>query len=314
MTAMPGRRTLLFGAATALMTGASPLAVLRLGDQKGGLEALLDAAGELRDLPYRLEIAQFVAAAPLLEALNAGAIDVAAAGDAPTTFALANGAPARIVSAHRSNGAGTALLVPPDSPLRSVSDLHGRRIATGRGSIGHALVLSLLRRAGMPLNAVRFAFLLPADGKVALLSGAVDAWSSWGVYVAQARLVDGWRVLADGSDGVLSGVSYLSALDTAILARRAALRDLVARAARARSWALANVDAYARAWSAQVGTSFAVARDAFATAPTEAVPITEDIIAEQQRITNLYVEAGVLPRHVDVRGFFDLSFNDALPA
>jgi sulfonate transport system substrate-binding protein len=288
--------------------------VLRLGDQKGGLEALLRAAGQLDGLPYRIEIAQFQAAAPLLEALNAGAVDIAFAGDAPTTFALANGTPAHIVSAHRSNGAGTALLVKPDSPVRTVADLQGRRIGTSRGSIGQALVLSALRANTLPLDAVKFAYLLPAEAKSALVSGGVDAWATWGVFVAQARLVDQYRPVVDGSNGILTGLGYLSALDTAIADRRPAVRDLIARAARAALWANAHVDDYARSWAGQVGVAFDVARLSFTTAPTLAVPIDAGVIADQQRTADLYTDGGLIARHIDVRGFFDASFNDAVLA
>jgi len=142
--------------------------VLRLADQKGGLASLLRAAGELEGIPYRLEVAQFQAAAPLFEALNAGAVDIAWAGDAPTTFALANGTPAHIVSAHRSNGAGTALVVKAASPVATVADLPGRIIGTSRGSIGQALAFAVLRANGLEAETVRFAYLLPADAKAAL--------------------------------------------------------------------------------------------------------------------------------------------------
>src|SRR5437764_1369263 len=62
---------------------------LKIGDQKGGSQAVMEAAGVLKDLPYRVEWRQFPAAAPLLEALNAGAIDSGFAGDAPPPFAFA---------------------------------------------------------------------------------------------------------------------------------------------------------------------------------------------------------------------------------
>ena len=310
------RRAWLAGASSLAVFGraraASP--VLRLGDQKGGVEALLHVAGELDNLPYRLEIAQFPAAAPLLEALNAGAVDIAWAGDAPTTFALANGTPAHIVSAHRSNGAGTALLVKQESPVRTVADLKGRRVGTSRGSIGHALVLSALRAAGLPATAVKFAYLLPAEAKSALESEGVDAWATWGVFVAQALLVDHYRQIADGSNGVLSGLGYLNALDTAIIGKRAAVADLVGRAARASRWSAGHVDDYARYWSGLVGVPFEVARLSLATSPALAVPIDSGVITDQQRTADLYAESGLISRHLDVSGFFDLSFNEAVGA
>jgi hypothetical protein len=75
-----------------------------------------------------------------------------------------------------------------------VADLQGRRIGTSRGSIGQALVLSALRANTLPLDAVKFAYLLPAEAKSALVSGGIDAWATWGVFVAQARLVDQYRI------------------------------------------------------------------------------------------------------------------------
>ena len=59
---------------------------LRAGDQKGGLKALLDAAGESKGLPYDIKWSEFPAAAPLAEALNARAIDFGVIGDAPLLF------------------------------------------------------------------------------------------------------------------------------------------------------------------------------------------------------------------------------------
>ena len=104
------RRTVLAGLAAAAAFGRPAAAdmVLRAGDQKGGTQSVMKAAGVLDGLPYRLEWSQFAAAAPLLEALNAGAVDLAFAGDAPTTFALAAGLPARIIAPIRTSGAGTA--------------------------------------------------------------------------------------------------------------------------------------------------------------------------------------------------------------
>jgi sulfonate transport system substrate-binding protein len=288
--------------------------VLRVGDQKGGVESMLRASGELENPPYRIEFVQFPAAAPVLEALNAGAVDVAWAGDAPTTFALANGTPAHIVSAHRSNGAGTALLVKPDSPIRTAADLKGRHIGTNRGSIGYALVISALRANGLPFDAVQFAYLLPADAKFALRSGAVDVWATWGVYVAQALLVDHSREILDGSNGLMSGLGYLSALDTAITDKRAAVGDLVARAARASRWAATHTDDYARYWSGLVGVSFDVAQLSLKTSPATAVRIDAGVIADQQRTADLYTDGGLIARHIDVHGYFDASFNDAVNA
>jgi sulfonate transport system substrate-binding protein len=117
---------------------------LRFGDSKGVMKALLTAAGELKDVRYRLEWAEFPATAPALEALSAGAIDLRLSAAAPLIFALAAGAPLKSVALLRTDspGAAVAILVLPDSPIHSTSDLRGRRIATNKGSVGHHLVLA----------------------------------------------------------------------------------------------------------------------------------------------------------------------------
>ena len=82
---------LLVLAATLLLACSSARAeeVLRVGDQKGNSQAVMEAAGVLKDVPYKIEWKEFPAAAPLLEALGAGAIETGVVGDAPFTFAAA---------------------------------------------------------------------------------------------------------------------------------------------------------------------------------------------------------------------------------
>lgn len=91
---------------------------LRIADQKGGMRSQLEAANALQNLPYDIKWAEFPAAAPLAEALNAGAVDAGIIGDAPLLFALANGAPVKAIAVDKSNPAGTAVLVSPGSTLK----------------------------------------------------------------------------------------------------------------------------------------------------------------------------------------------------
>ena len=67
-----------------------------------------------------------------------------------------------------------------------------------------------------------------------------------------------------------------------------------------------------RNWAGLVGARVDVARLSFTTAPTRPVPIDDGVIAAQQATADLYTDAGVIGRRLDVRGFFDASFNDAL--
>lgn len=181
--------------------------VLRAGDQKGGLRALLEAAGELKDLSYDIKWTEFPAAAPLAEALNADAVDFGPIGDAPLLFTLAAGSRVKAFAANRSDPYGTAILVTPQSTLKDASSLKGKSIATNRGSIGHYVTLKALEAVGLTADDVQIKFIPPADAKLALTQGAVDAWATWEPYTALAETSKHARVLVSGR-GLSSGLSF----------------------------------------------------------------------------------------------------------
>lgn len=311
---MTTRRTMLAGLSASMLIGSAraQATVLRVGDQKGGAQSLMKATGALDSMKAQVQWSQFSAAAPLLEALNADAIDCGFAGDAPTTFALAAGVSARIISPTRASGASTAIVVPEGSPIRSVADLKGRTVGTNRGSVGHSLVLAVIEAQGWAASDVKIANLLPSEARAALATGAVDAWSSWGVYVAQARLVDRARIVVDGRGGLMTGLSYLVASDTAIAHKRDALLDFTARLATARRWAATHQDEYAAVLAADIGVTAAVAQLIFERDTPMPVPIDEQVMQDQQKTVDRYVAAGVVRSRLDARRIFDASFNAAL--
>jgi sulfonate transport system substrate-binding protein len=308
------RRGLLIGSAALLAGAAAPLTpdtVLRVGDQKGGCQAVMKAAGALADLPYTIAWKQFAAAAPLLEALNADAVDIAAASDSPTTFALAAGLRGRVIGASRGTGAGTSIIVPANSPIQTMADLRGRKIGTNRGSVGHALVLAVAEKLAWGPDDFHIANLMPADAKAALASGAIDAWSTWNTYVAQARLNDGARVIVSGA-GLLSGLNFQTATLTAIDARAAALTDYLRRLNIAWRWAAANPDAYAAALANEIGVTVPVAKLAFQTDSPVPVVIDDTVVAAEQRTADRYLAAKLLRERLDATTVFDRSFNSTV--
>jgi sulfonate transport system substrate-binding protein len=182
--------------AFALQARAQARPLLKAGDQKGGLRALLEAAGGLEGLSYDIQWSEFPAAAPLAEALNAGAVDSGPIGDAPLIFALAAGTRVKAIGANRSDSYGTAVLVRPDSPLKGAAELKGKSVATNRGSIGHYVTLKAIVAAGLKPEDINLRFLAPADAKLALTQGSVDAWATWEPYTALAETSGHARVLA----------------------------------------------------------------------------------------------------------------------
>ncbi|OJA43443.1 ABC transporter substrate-binding protein [Burkholderia ubonensis] len=316
----PTRRHFLTRAAACATLAAAPLTLraqagtrplLRAGDQKGGLRALLEAAGELNGLAYDVAWTEFPAAAPLAEALNAGAVDCGPIGDAPVIFALASGARIKVIGASRSDPYGTAVVVRPDAPLKTAADLKGKRVGTTRGSIGHFVTLKALDAAGLAPDDVSFRFLPPADTMLALASGSIDAWATWEPYTALAETSGRARVLVDGR-GLWSGLSYVAATDAALAAKRDVLRDFLQRVVRAQAWSYRHADAFSATLARIIGIPQLAAKLQFERRRTRWQPIDAAVIAEQQRTADFYLKAGLLRQPLDVRPTFDRGF--PLPA
>lgn len=303
------RAMLAWAAASAVGRGAraAPRTVLRVADQKGGAKSLMQAAGALDGIGYDVAWSLFAGAPMLLEALNAGAVDVGQIGDAPLSFAIAGRNRIRVIGAWHSDPALTALVVPAGSPIRSVRDLAGRSVATLRGQTGHYLTLAALKRAGLGADAVRFVFIPPSAAHVALLSGAVDSWASWGPYIAEAEIADNARRIVDGR-GLMSGLGYVVATPDAIASRHAELADFCTRLDRARAWAASHPDIYARAWAAEIGLPLPVAQRVVGWTVSTRVPLDAETIARQQQVADFMHESHMLAAAQDVAPWFDRSF------
>src|SRR5882724_7602032 len=150
---------------TAAPTFADEAIVLRVGDQKGGNRSLLEIAGLATDLPYKIEWSEFPAAAPILEALNAGALDVGYTGDLAFLTVYAAGAPITAIGGTRADARTQAILVRQDSPIKSAADLKGKRLAGTRGGWGQFLIDATLEKAGYKIDDAIFAPLGPVDAR-----------------------------------------------------------------------------------------------------------------------------------------------------
>ncbi|OMP90690.1 ABC transporter substrate-binding protein [Raoultella terrigena] len=282
---------------------------LRIADQKGGMRSQLEAANALQNLNYDIRWAEFPAAAPLAEALNAGAVDAGIIGDAPLLFALANGAPVKAIAVDKSTPAGTAVLVPPGSPLKSAADLKGKRIATGKGSIGHFVALKALEQAGISPKDVQWVFLGPVDAKVALLNGSVDAWATWEPYTTQLVKTAEGQILVSGK-GLLPGNTFLAATDASLKdpAKRAALQDYLHRLAGAERWAYANLDSYGKTLGEIIRFPPEIARAQFANRQSQWQRLDSRIVAQQQATADFYQANGLIRARLDVTPTFDDGF------
>jgi sulfonate transport system substrate-binding protein len=305
------KRLLLAGLLLGVAGHAFAQSTLRVGDQKGNARAVMEAAGVLKDVPYRIEWKEFAAAAPLLEALSAGAIETGLVGDAPFTFAAASNVPVKAIAAIRQSQEGLAILVPDQSTIRSFEELRGKKIATGRGSIGHQLILAALEAKGWTLNDVQIVFLAPSDAKIAYSQGSVDAWSTWEPYVSQEEVLFGSRRVMT-AEGLTPGLSFQVASPQAIRDKREALQDFVRRLAVARAWSLGNAKGYAETWGKLMNIPASVSLNWLARAKIRLALIDDSVVADEQKTIDLYFRSGLISRKLDASDIVDRSFAVAI--
>jgi sulfonate transport system substrate-binding protein len=284
--------------------------VLRVGDQKGGNRSLLEIANLAGDLPYKIEWSEFPAAAPILEALNAGALDVGYTGDLAFLSVYAAGAPIKAIGGTRSDARTQAILVAKDSPIKTAADLKGKRLAGTRGGWGQFLIDATLEKSGFGIADATFAPLGPVDAKIALLAGSIDGWAVWEPYVSYATLKDNARVVADGK-GLTPTITFIVASDTAIANKRAAVQDLVQRLNKARLWSLDHVAEYARSTAELTRLPEDVLLSAYNAQRTSPIAIDDAVIREVQEASDRATRYGILTKPLDVSKAVDRSFTTA---
>jgi sulfonate transport system substrate-binding protein len=284
--------------------------VLKVGDQKGGSQALLQAAGLLDGTSYKIEWSTFSSGPPLLEAANAGAIDIGAVGNTPPIFSAAANAKITVVQAGQKNGPGDAILVPSDSPIQDPQQLKGKTIAVAQGSSAHGQLLTVLNRYGIAVSDVKVDYLQPSDAYAAFTQHRVDAWAIWDPYTSQALLQAHAKSIINGTSGTANGYSFQVAGKTALAdpGKVAAIKDYLARLAKAQKWSGDHKDGWAAAWSKVTGLDPAVATAAVNDGATLPIPLDDKVIASEQQLADAFTTAKVIPGKVKFADFVDKQY------
>ncbi len=286
---------------------------LQVGDQKGGTESLLRAAGALDNLPYKIAFSTFTSGPPQIEAATAGKIDFAITGNTPPIFGAASNAKVKVVSAYDGSGRGDKILVHTDSPIRAVTDLRGKRIAVGKGSSAHGNVLAQLQRSGLSPSDVTLVFLQPADALGAFTQRQVDAWAIWDPYTAKAEADIPVRSIAQAT-GVTNGAGFGVASDEALgdPKRNTAVSDLLVRYAKAVRWATDNPDKWAQNYSAAVGLEPKVGAAAQGRSLRLPIALSDELVASEQELADLFAESKQIADAPKFANWVDRRYSDAL--
>lgn len=292
----------LAGAAVSALPTPAP-SQLRIGFQKSAVNlVILKQLGSLeqRFRDSKVQWVEFPAGPQLLEALAVGSLEFGLTGDSPPVFAQAAGKELLYVGAEPAKPLSSAVLAPAGSPLNTLADLKGKRVAFQKGSSAHYLVVRALEKARLPWTDIDPAYLTPSEARAAFERGAVDAWAVWDPFYAAAELAIKPKVLTTGV-GLSNNNSFYLASKPFALEYPAAVQALLG--------ALSSADARVqsqRKESAQLiadfsGLSLATVHLFLSRRPVSpAAPLTAAIVADQQRVADAFFKLELIPRRIDV--------------
>jgi sulfonate transport system substrate-binding protein len=232
-----------------------------------------------------------------LELLQNNKIDFGSAAGGAALMARAAGSPVRAIYVF-SRPEWTALVVPAGSPLQSVADLKGKKIAVTRGTDPHIFLIRALEDAGLREKDITLVALQHADGRIAMEKGDVDAWSGLDPLMAQSELTAHARLLF--RDPYLNTYGLLIVREDFIAAQPALIQRVLKIYDQARVWAMQNPDAL-RAALVQA----AKIDDAVAQRQLERTDLRNPAIGHAQQHTiqaagEALQRTGVIPPTVDI--------------
>ncbi|MBB3105187.1 aliphatic sulfonate ABC transporter substrate-binding protein [Azomonas macrocytogenes] len=294
----------LLGLLTLAQTALADPALLRIGYQKGSSGLVLAKEHRLLEKRFpqtRIQWIEFPAGPQMLEALNIGSLDIGSTGDIPPLFAQAADADLLYIGAEPAKPKAEVILVAPGSPINSIAELKGHKVALQKGSSSHNLLLRALAKAGLSFKDIQPVYLSPADARAAFESGSVDAWAIWDPYYSAVELEGHARLLANGEGLGLVGPFHLGAR-AYVEANPAFIPALLDELGQAQALIYSDRADSIHLLAAFMGLPEAVIERTFThlAPPSPILPLTDEIIAAQQRTADLFLENRLLPKRLDI--------------
>ena len=191
-----------------------------------------------------------------LEYLNGNSIDIGSTAGLAALLSKANGNPIKTPYIF-SRPEWTALVVPKDSPIQTLADLKGKKIAATKGTDPYLFLLRALHTVKLKRSDIEHVALQHADGRAALEQGRVDAWAGLDPLMAASELDAGSRLLY--RNVAFNTYGFLNVREAFLGEHPAEVKRVIAGYERARRWILANTTEAAKILSEEAKVSLQVA-------------------------------------------------------
>ncbi|MDH1074453.1 sulfonate ABC transporter substrate-binding protein [Pseudomonas nitroreducens] len=277
---------------------------LRIGYQKYGTLVLLKARGTLEkrlaEQGVKVQWTEFPGGPQLLEGLNVGSIDFGVTGETPPVFAQAAGADLVYVAHEPPAPTSEAILLPKDSPIKSVAELKGKKVALNKGSNVHYLLVRALEKAGLKYTDIQPVYLPPADARAAFERGSVDAWVIWDPYQAAAEKQLSARTLVDGT-GLVDNHQFYLATRPYANQHPQVITTLIDEVRSVGEWSQQNPQQVTDQVAPLLGLPADITFTAVKRQGYGAQPITPDVTAAQQKIADTFTDLKLIPKKLSIK-------------
>lgn len=277
---------------------------LNIGFQKYGVLPILKERGTLettlKQQGINVKWVEFPAGPQLLEGLNVGSVSFGEAGEAPPIFAQAANSNLVYVANQPQAPKAEALIVPKDSPIQSIQDLKGKRVALNKGSNVHYLLLKVLKANQLGLDDIEVIYLPPSDARAAFERGAVDAWVIWDPFFAAAEHQIGARVIASGENVVSNHQFYLADRKFAE-ANPQIIEAVVNELNLTTEWVSAHQDEAAKLLEKPTGLAFDVLKTSISRMGFGVKPLTPEVAQKQQQVADAFYGQQLIPAKLNIQ-------------
>ncbi|MDQ9833147.1 sulfonate ABC transporter substrate-binding protein [Acinetobacter soli] len=281
-------------ALTTLNIGFQKYGLLPIVKQRGDLDQALKAQG------IQVKWVEFPAGPQLLEGLNVGSVVFGESGEAPPIFAQAASPNLVYVANQPAAPNAEALIVQKNSPIQSIQDLKGKRVALNKGSNVHYLLLKLLEKNQLTLQDIQVVYLPPADARAAFEKGAVDAWVIWDPFFAAAEQQIGARVLATGQNLVSNHQFYLA--DRKFAEQHPeVLKTVVQQLNQTTEWVKTHQDDAARLLEKPTALDFNILKTSISRMGFGVTPLSSEVIQQQQYVADAFYQQKLIPQPLKIQ-------------
>jgi sulfonate transport system substrate-binding protein len=287
--------------------------LLRVGRTgKGGYDVIMRSAN-IVPTGFEVRYNDFQSGHLQVEALNGGSLDFGQMSEIPPVFAAASSIQSfRQIATINSDVNNQVILVPGKSSIQTLADLKGKKVGYVRATTAQYFLIQMLASVGLGWKDIEPISLTVPDGSAAFSQGSIDAWAIYGFPIQRALANDGARVLKTAL-GFLSGnyilTAHVDALADPVLAD--AIGRYLVLCKRAFAWQDQHWDEWAEILSREIDVPISYVKDQIQgrSAPTTLLPVTEASIQSQERVADVFFEAGLIPARANVRPLWDDRFN-----